>query len=304
MRRLEEYHCKERARDKRRSAERSVQRRAKTAERRKYVAAQKCAERMKAQEARMKVQEERELLKKKRRYARRKERMQARMSSDAAYAEHVRQIKRLSVKRYYDSQKQSGDGRYFRRLLRNRGYAAVKRIRAFGRGQGPFAGDAGERRFIKALRLAFIYGVMLFEESEERKAKPCLEYDPELLLSRGMYSMSCYERIIFGILADRGVTFEREKEFPWLRNSYTGGAYRVDFYLPGAAVAVEYNGPQHYFPGVFGRDTRDLVLRQCYDLDKYEQLINHGIRVIVIDYLYDTKAKIYRALLDSGVLHG
>lgn len=304
MRRLEEYHCKERARDKRRSAERSVQRRAKTAERRKYVVAQKCAERMKAQEARMKVQEERELLKKKRRYARRKERMQARMSSDAAYAKHVRQIKRLSVKRYYDSQKQSGDGRYFRRLLRNRGYAAVKRIRAFGRGQGPFAGDAGERRFIKALRLAFIYGVMLFEESEERKAKPCLEYDPELLLSRGMYSMSCYERIIFGILTDRGVTFEREKEFPWLRNSYTGGAYRVDFYLPGAAVAVEYNGPQHYFPGVFGRDTRDLVLRQCYDLDKYEQLINHGIRVIVIDYLYDTKAKIYRALLDSGVLHG
>lgn len=249
LRRLEEYHCKERARDKRRSAERSAQRRAKTAERRKYVAARKCADRMKAQEARMKAQEERELLKKNRKYARRKERMQARMSSDAAYAERVRQTKRLSVKRYYDLQKQSGDDGYFRRLLRQRGYAAVKRIRAFGRGRGPFSGDAGERRFIRALRLAFIYGVMCFEASEEKKDKLRQEYDPERLLSRGVYSLSCYERIIFDILTDRGVAFEREKEFPWLRNSYTGGAYRVDFYLPGAAVAVEYNGPQHYFPG-------------------------------------------------------
>jgi hypothetical protein len=70
------------------------------------------------------------------------------------------------------------------------------------------------------------------------------------------------------------------------------------------AAAVEYNGPQHYFPGVFGRDTRDFVLRQCYDVDKYEQLTAHGLRVIVIDCRYDTKAKISQALLASGVLHG
>lgn len=322
LRRLDEYHCKERARDRRRS---------KTTERRKYQAdyrrkraaarkpnggsslrgranasAKLLAERDKTQRSLLKAlsSKERELLKKKRRYIRKKERMKARMSSDAAYAEHTRRRKRLNSKQCIDRQKQSGDDRYFRSLLRVRGNAAVRRIRAFGRGRGPFAGDVGERRFIKALRLAFIYGVILFENSEEKKAKSCPEYDPELLLKRGVYSMSRYERIIFDILTGQGVVFEREKEFPWLRNSYTGGAYRVDFYLPGTAVAVEYNGPQHYFPGVFGRDIQDFVRRQCYDVDKYEQLAEHGIRVIVIDYQYDTKAKIFQALLDSGVLHG
>lgn len=322
LRRLDEYHCKERARDKRRS---------KTAERRKYRAdymrrraavrrlngssyrrcqsnnpAALLVERDKTRRSILKAisSEEREQLKKKRRYIRKKERMKSRMASDAAYAERIRRYRRLSAKRCVDRQKQSGDDRYFRKLLRQRGYAAVKRIRAFGRGRGPFAGDAGERRFIKALRSAFIYGVILFENSEERKAKSRPEYPPELLLTRGVYSMSRYERIIFDILTDKGVVFEREKEFPWLRNGYTGAAYRVDFYLPDAATAVEYNGPQHYFPGVFGRGTRDFVLRQCYDVDKYAQLTEHGIRVIVIDYRYDTKAKISQALLDSGVLHG
>lgn len=320
LRRLDEYHCKERARDKRRS---------KTAERRRYQAdylrkraaarndggsslrrrpctsAVLLAERDKAQR-RLKAisSEERELLKEKKRYIRKKERMKARMASDAAYAERMRRNSRLRAKRAVDRQKQSGDDRYFRGLLRQRGNAAVRRIRAFGRGRGPFAGEAGERRFIKALRSAFIYGVILFENSEERKAKSRPEYDPEVLLKRGAYSMSCYERMIFDILTDRGVVFEREKEFPWLRNSYTGGAYRVDFYLPEAAVAVEYNGPQHYFTGVFGRDIQYFVRRQCYDVDKYEQLAKHGVRVIVIDYQHDTKAKISRALLDSGVLHG
>lgn len=302
LRRLEEYHCKERARDKRRD---------KTAERRKYKAAWQTRKRAAANGGSYRRRllkalssKERELLEKKKRYARKKERMKDRMASDAAYAEHIRRYKRLSAKRCVDRQKQSGDDRYFRKLLRQRGYEAAKRIRAFGRGRGPFAGEAGERRFIKALRAVFIYGVILFENSEERKAKACVDFAPELLLKRGEYSMSCYERIIFDVLTNKGVAFEREKEFPWLRNSYTGGAYRVDFYLPDAAVAVEYNGPQHYFPGVFGRDTRDFVLRQCYDVDKYEQLTKHGIRVIVIDYQYDTKAKISQALLDSGVLHG
>lgn len=322
LRRLDEYHCKERARDKRRS---------KTAERRKYLAdymrrraavrkindsshrrcqsnnsAALLVERDKTRRSLLKAlsSAERELLKKKRRYLRKKERMKARMASDSAYAERTRRHKRLIAKQCVDRQKQSGDDRYFRKLLRQRGYEAIKRIRAFGRGRGPFAGDVGERRFIKALRSAFIYGVILFENSEERKAKSRPEYSPELLLARGVYSMSRHERIIFDILTDKGVVFEREKEFPWLRNSYTGGAYRVDFYLPGVAAAVEYNGPQHYFPGVFGRDTRYFVTRQCYDVDKYEQLTEHGIRVIAIDYRYDTKAKISQALLDSGALHG
>lgn len=322
LRRLDEYHRKERARDKRRN---------KTVERRKYqvdyrrkravarkpndgssprgrssTSAALLAERDKTRRSLLKAlsSEERELLKKKRRYIRKKERMKVRMASDAAYAERIRRGNRFKAKRAEDRQKQSGDDRYFRKLLRQRGYAAVKRIRTFGRGRGPFAGNIGERRFIKALRSAFIYGVILFENSEERKAKSCPEYDPVLLLKRGVYSMSRYERIIFDVLTDQGVVFEREKEFPWLRNSYTGGAYRVDFYLPGTAVAVEYNGPQHYFPGVFGRDIQDFVRRQCYDVDKYEQLAEHGIRVIVIDYQYDTKAKIFQALLDSGVLHG
>lgn len=302
LRRLDEYHCKERARDKRR---------AKTAERRRYQADWQRRKRAAAnggshRQTLLKAlsSEERELLKKNRRYIRKKERMKARMARDAGYAERIRRYKRLSAKQCVDRQKQPGDDRYFRKLLRQRGYAAVKRLRAFGRGRGPFAGDDGERRFIKALRLAFIYGVILFENSEERKAKSRPEYSPELLLTRGVYSMSGYERIIFDILTGNGVAFEREKEFPWLRNSYTGGAYRVDFYLPDVAAAVEYNGPQHYFPGVFGRDTRDFVLRQCYDVDKYEQLTAHGLRVIVIDYRYDTKAKISQALLASGVLHG
>ena len=87
-------------------------------------------------------------------------------------------------------------------------------------------------------------------------------------------------------------------------NACTGCLYRCDFYLPDKNLVIEYNGPQHYLLRVFNKDTEALVRRQLMDDDKYAQIAQAGVGLLVIDYTFRTKKRIASLLIEKGVLNG
>lgn len=171
-------------------------------------------------------------------------------------------------------------------------------------GMDPLPAKRGDKRFLRALEQVFMYGVILFENSEVEKERPAANYSDVKLLQNAPYSMSKYEKIISDILTDAGIAFEREKEFSWLVNACTGCLYRCDFYLPDKNLVIEYNGPQHYLLRVFNKDTEALVRRQLMDDDKYAQIAQAGVGLLVIDYTFRTKKRIASLLIEKGVLNG
>lgn len=235
-------------------------------------------------------------------------RHKARMNSDQAYAESYRIHARDKAARDYARKKEADDYAYHEKLLRSKCYASAKRL------ENPpdaeyYSGESGRKRFYRDIERAFMYGVFRLnseleaaEAERERSGRHSLA-EREYLERRGAYRMSSSERIIFDLLTDAGIAFEREKKFDWLLSSMTGRAYRVDFYIPLLSTVIEYNGPQHYV-NRFGKDMKELIHRQVSDLDKYDQLSAHGIQVIVIP-CEARDANAIRAILEhEGVIHG
>lgn len=82
---------------------------------------------------------------------------------------------------------------------------------------------------------------------------------------------------------------EKEKKFEWLINKElknpSQSPLRIDAYYPNANIAIEYNGPQHYFvDGLYTRTEEDLIKRKKLDKLKADLIKEHGIKLIVIHY--------------------
>lgn len=235
-------------------------------------------------------------------------RHKSRMHSDQAYTLKHRKYAREKAKLQYAKHKDSGDYAYYEKLLRAKCLASAKRLECPPDSEY-YSGERGKKRFYRDIERAFMYGVFRLnselEASETERERSCQHSlaEREYLERRGIYRMSSSERIIFDLLNDAGIAFEREKTFDWLLSSTTGGAYRVDFYIPLLSTAIEYNGPQHYVQR-FGMSVDDLIYRQTADIEKCELLEAHGIRVIVI-HSDARDANAIRTILErEGVIHG
>lgn len=81
----------------------------------------------------------------------------------------------------------------------------------------------------------------------------------------------------------------KEKKFDWLidktADNPTRNPLRIDAYYPEANIAVEYNGPQHYYiDGFYTKTEEDLKHRQRLDKLKADLIKEHGIKLIVIHF--------------------
>lgn len=78
----------------------------------------------------------------------------------------------------------------------------------------------------------------------------------------------------------------KEKTFDWLINPYDNYKLRIDAYYEKANVAIEYNGPQHYYVDNFYTKNKEaLIKRQSLDSLKYKKIREHGIHLIIIHFL-------------------
>lgn len=82
---------------------------------------------------------------------------------------------------------------------------------------------------------------------------------------------------------------EKEKKFSWLLNpelkNPKKAPLRIDAYYPLANIAIEYNGPQHYFvDGTYTKTEADLIKRKKLDKLKADLIREHGIKLIVIHF--------------------
>ena len=77
----------------------------------------------------------------------------------------------------------------------------------------------------------------------------------------------------------------KEKTFDWLLNKATNQKLRIDAYYPNANIAIEYNGPQHYYiDGLYTKDQEALDYRKTLDMLKYNLIKSHGVHLIVIHF--------------------
>ena len=76
-----------------------------------------------------------------------------------------------------------------------------------------------------------------------------------------------------------GVEVVREARLDWLVGQ------RLDIYIPSLALAIEYQGIQHYEPiGLFGGEV-GLARRQAMDARRKEACIRAGVRLV--EWRYD-----------------
>lgn len=77
----------------------------------------------------------------------------------------------------------------------------------------------------------------------------------------------------------------KEMKFDWLINPNNNRHLRIDAYYPKNNIAIEYNGPQHYFvDGHYTMSEKDLINRKKLDNLKYDLIKENGIKLIVIRY--------------------
>lgn len=77
----------------------------------------------------------------------------------------------------------------------------------------------------------------------------------------------------------------KEKRFKWLYYKRANNKLRIDAFYENLNLAVEYNGPQHYFiDGHYTKSQKDLERKQEIEKYKIKLLQDHGIKVIVIHF--------------------
>ena len=88
------------------------------------------------------------------------------------------------------------------------------------------------------------------------------------------------EKVVYYLLKQLDVYFEKEKTFTWTNNK------RYDFYIPSLNTIIELHGMQHYNGGFERVGGRNLEEEQSNDQYKYELAIQNSIKpenYIVID---------------------
>ena len=93
---------------------------------------------------------------------------------------------------------------------------------------------------------------------------------------------------------------EKEKTFDWLINPDTNMHLFMDSYFPKHNIAVEYNGPQHYFiDDRYTTSEEALLYRQKLDQLKIDLMEAHNIPVYTIKYNDKKDVESLRNLLDT-----
>lgn len=96
-------------------------------------------------------------------------------------------------------------------------------------------------------------------------------------------------------LEDKGIGFEQQKRFKWLKKQ------SLDFYIPEYKIAIECQGGQHFFPVDFSgegieKSKEKLVTIIKLDESKFENCLKHGVRIIYftdIPFEYEEVSWIY-----------
>jgi very-short-patch-repair endonuclease len=106
-------------------------------------------------------------------------------------------------------------------------------------------------------------------------------------------------RLIAHLLEAQGLAFEEEKTFPECR-SRRGKLMPFDFFIPELNLAIEYDGPQHFYAmsdrgGQFGFERR-----QENDADKTVYCQNAGISLVRLSYF---REKYIHTDLIEGIQH-
>ena len=100
------------------------------------------------------------------------------------------------------------------------------------------------------------------------KCKPLIYRNTEDFLREKSY----LEYDVLLMLKSKGIKFEREKTFDWLKRK------RLDFYLPDKNIAIECQGVQHFYR--YGSNDSDLESRKQRDIDKYNECTKNNILLI------------------------
>jgi len=108
----------------------------------------------------------------------------------------------------------------------------------------------------------------------------CPSCNLEYRVSRGM-------RLIMEILQEKGIEFETERTFEGCR-SRRGKLMPFDFYLPGFNLAVEYDGPQHFYPMSNRGGAAGFAARKENDQDKNHFCEDNGIRLLRLSYFRES----------------
>lgn len=91
------------------------------------------------------------------------------------------------------------------------------------------------------------------------------------------------EKFIENFLIENNIKFLVHHNFNWLKKN--GNNLYVDFYLPEKNLVIEYNGEQHYkYVPYFHKNEENFKKRKDYDEFKYKSIIEHGIKLLIIDY--------------------
>lgn len=92
--------------------------------------------------------------------------------------------------------------------------------------------------------------------------------------------MSSLEQVIYKILVQANIRFEREKQF---KDCYNG-LYRFDFYCPDLNIIIEVHGAQHYKFTNFFKNRSEFLKSQERDRRKISYCLSKGIKLYCIPY--------------------
>lgn len=142
----------------------------------------------------------------------------------------------------------------------------------------------------------------LFDKADDRAYLRAMEstYRAEAGLPQrgeGWVTQVFLEKIVVALFP--GLEVRREARLPWLEGQ------RLDIFVPALALAIEYNGMQHYFPvDLFGGE-QGLADRQEMDQRKREKCAANGVRLIEWRYSDPVTHETVRArLVAEGLLPG
>lgn len=126
---------------------------------------------------------------------------------------------------------------------------------------------------------------------------------PYKLISERAGCPKCYnyqsegEKKVRQILEEYGITFEQERNFPYLE--YKMPLY-FDFFIPDYNIAIEYQGPQHFKPIDFFGGKEAFREQQNRDNIKREWCKLNGVELIEVKFYEDTLEQL-KPLLDLAV---
>ena len=108
--------------------------------------------------------------------------------------------------------------------------------------------------------------------------------------SCGECNCSKGEQKIISILEENNIEYEYQKSFDGCRFPETNAIAKFDFYLPDYNLLIEYDGQQHFKPGVSGWYTPEKFEKQKQrDLYKDAWCLENGIKLIRIPFtMYET----------------